>query len=414
MLTEKIQAQAIADHLAGQEVRVNPHDFSGIYADCWKAIQDKADKGEKIDALANVLDPEKYPDNAKIYQRILSLKPGGLKVETLDDIKDTIAPVEWLWEGWIPRGMITILAAVPAAGKTGFMLDLSRRVSSGTETWPDGKRIPNPGANVLFVDAEGQPEVIKERALSWKMKLKRFILKWQRDGTILNLGDSLYQDMVYEWAYAAKPELINVDSLGAINDKGENNIEDVRKILSYLRMLVSDMKCGLILSHHLRKRPGFLSPVLDMTQDDLRGSSHITAAARVILGLSVIQTTEEADPNGPRKLSVLKTNLGLYPKPLGYEIVPAFPNGFTLKWGDAPKAYKEPDKVDLCAEWLMEILEEKELPLKEIVKLAKDEDFSKGMILRARRKYPSRFKDTRGKRDPNNAWMLNSNDDQLV
>jgi hypothetical protein len=406
MLTDRIQSQAIADHLAGLEVKLNPAELTGVYAACWKAVQDKADKAQKLDALGQVLDTHQVPENARVYQQILSLKPGGLQIESLESIKDTIAPIEWLWDGWIPRGMITILAAIPGAGKTGLMLDFSRRISSGTDTWPDGKPIQNPGANVLYVDAENQPEVIKERALAWKMKTSRFFLKWPQDGEIFDLADPRYQELVYEWAYAARPELINIDSLSVIYTKGENNIEDVRRILSYLVMLARDTKAGMILSHHLRKRPGMIAPVLDLTQDDLRGSSHIVASGRAILGLSVIQTAQEFDPNGPRKLSALKMTLGPFPKPLGYEIVPAFPASYVLKWGDAPKPYRQPDKQDLCAEWLVGILEEKERSLKELEKLGKDEDFSRGVIIRARQKYPERFRDTKGKRDPGNTWAL--------
>jgi hypothetical protein len=286
------------------------------------------------------------------------------------------------------------------------MLDFSRRISSGNDAWPDGKPIQNPGANVLYIDAECQPEVIKERALGWKMKTKRFFLKWPQDGEIFDLAEPRYQDLVYEWAYAARPELINIDSLSMINTKGENNIEDVRRILSYLITLARDSKAGLLLSHHLRKRPGLIAPVLDLTQDDLRGSSHIVAAARSILGLSVIQTSQEFDPNGPRKLHALKMTMGPFPKPLGYEIVSGFPSGYSLKWGDAPKPYRQPDKIDLCTEWLVEVLSEKDRSLKELERLGKDDDFSRSNIIRARNKRPELFRDTKGKRDPSNTWTL--------
>lgn len=407
MLTERIQSQAIADQLAGLESTINPTELTGLYADVWNSIQDKAGKTEKLLALETVLNTQATPANADIYRQILSCKPGGLQIEPLDSIKDRIAPITWLWEGWIPRGMITILAAIPGAGKTGLMLDFSRRISSGNETWPDGKPIQNPGGNVLYVDAENQPEVIKERAIAWKMKTKRFYLKWPQDGEIFDLADQRYQDLVYEWAYAARPELINIDSLSVINTKGENNIEDVRRILSYLVTLARDMKSGLILSHHLRKRPSMISPVLDLSQDDLRGSSHIVAAGRSILGLSVIQTSEEFDPNGPRKLSALKMTLGPFPKPLGYEIVPAYPAGYTLQWGEAPKPFKQPDKIDKCRDWLLEILDGRELSRKQIHKLGKEEeDYSAGTINRALSRFAPLFKSSKSSHDPSNTWTV--------
>ncbi len=50
---------------------------------------------------------------------------------------------------------------------------------------------------------------------------------------------------------------------------------------------------------------------------DFRGSGHITAMARTVLGLSVVQTGKTFSLNGPRRLELVKTNLGPYPNPLG-------------------------------------------------------------------------------------------------
>ncbi len=52
---------------------------------------------------------------------------------------------------------------------------------------------------------------------------------------------------------------------------------------------------------------------------DLRGSGHLVAMARSILGMELLKTGGVDDPNGPRLLKVLKTNLGKYPKPLSVE-----------------------------------------------------------------------------------------------
>ena len=38
---------------------------------------------------------------------------------------------EWLWEGHIPRGMLTIIAGDPGQGKSAVALDIAARVSSG-------------------------------------------------------------------------------------------------------------------------------------------------------------------------------------------------------------------------------------------------------------------------------------------
>ena len=56
---------------------------------------------------------------------------------SLDQLSAGIPPVSWLWPGWIPRGMITLLCAAPGAGKSYLALDLARRLIAGLP-WPDG------------------------------------------------------------------------------------------------------------------------------------------------------------------------------------------------------------------------------------------------------------------------------------
>lgn len=406
MLNAKIQAQLICDRLAGQAVHAKADDFGDPWKACWLAIQDKAGRNEMIAALGVALDIQGHPENANLLTQILQLKPGEVLIPSLSDIEGEIQPVEWIWEDFIPRGYVTMLGAMQGAGKTALMQDVARRMMSKTELWPDGKPIANAGANIFYLDAEGMPEVIKERAIAWKMDRKKFFYKYPQGGEIFDLGQEKYQDMVFQSVYRIQPEIIFVDSLGSINTKGENNIEDVRQIFAFLTMLARDFKAGLILSHHLRKRFGVMFEGWEISLDDFRGSGHITQMARSVLALSVIQTSDETDRNGPRKLEVVKTNLGAYPKPLGFEFAAGFPKGFVLKWGDAPKQYKAPTKEDACSQWLLETLENETLSLGELEKLGKDEDFSRGTIIRARKKLGALILDSKGKKDPENKWTL--------
>ena len=40
-------------------------------------------------------------------------------------------PVEWLWEGYIPRGALTILEGDPGLGKSQIACDIAARVTRG-------------------------------------------------------------------------------------------------------------------------------------------------------------------------------------------------------------------------------------------------------------------------------------------
>jgi len=60
-----------------------------------------------------------------------------------------------------------------------------------------------------------------------------------------------------------------------------------------------------------------------------------------VLGMSIVQTGPELDRNGPRRLEVVKTNLGPYAGALGMELVGLGADGVMLKYGKAPKAYQK-------------------------------------------------------------------------
>ena len=70
---------------------------------------------------------------------------------TLAEIADTLKPVSWLWPGWIPRGMLSLLGAYQGTGKSYFVLDLARTVIHGGP-WPDGTLQDRIG-NCIYVEA---------------------------------------------------------------------------------------------------------------------------------------------------------------------------------------------------------------------------------------------------------------------
>jgi RecA-family ATPase len=77
----------------------------------------------------------------------------------------TLPDLEWLWPGWLPSGLVSLLAATPGTGKSYLALDLAHRVISGTE-FPNGSPVLTPGP-VVYVDAENTPSVFKKRVQTW-------------------------------------------------------------------------------------------------------------------------------------------------------------------------------------------------------------------------------------------------------
>ena len=132
------------------------------------------------------------------------------------------------------------------------------------------------------------------------------------------------------------------------------------------------------------------------------------AMARSVLALSVIQTGEEPDRNGPRRLEVIKTNLCVYPRALGLVLEPEDERAPTLRYGEAPKERREMTQAEECAEWLVEVLEEAGEPVKpkEIVRLAAEEGFSRALLYRVRKGLEGTVVDAGTKQAPGNRWVL--------
>ena len=228
-------------------------------------------------------------------ERPLSYPHAGALFANLPDL-------EWLWKGWLPRGLVSLLAATPGTGKSYFALDLAQRVITCGE-FPDGSPISTAG-KVLYVDAENTPMIFKKRVSVWDpTDLKNlYMMLPDEERMLINLDGCQDSDRLWDMVYTIQPTLVIVDSYGSVTLRGENNKEDVQMLLSYFNRLADGFNLALLLVHHLRKGPTQQTSYLPMTLDSIRGSSHIPAMARNVLGLQLIRTGVKQDLNGPRRL----------------------------------------------------------------------------------------------------------------
>lgn len=411
MLTRRMQVQAVADALAGEPPAHNYRDqqFSEPWRTCWKVLHYDSGLLPK-DAILSVLKTA-YPEEKQrneIIGAILAARPGlgPLLFPSLADIALTLRPITWLWQDWIPMGMLSLLGAQPGSGKSLLALDLARRIIHGME-FPDGSAVSvvDAGKPVIYVDGECVPQIITERAQTWAVDMTRLYPMLPSFEKPIDFSTIETQETLVEMIYSARPALIIIDSLGSINSRGENAVDDVRGILNFFNTVAAEFDVGMLLIHHLRKRPNL--PLLpELTFDDFRGSSHIIAMARSVLGLSLVRTGPEQDPNGPRKLQVLKTNLTAYPKPIGMELVKLHPSGVLPKYGEVPQPYSAETKADDCEAWLLELLEDGPMRPRDIVAAGEEASYSRRTIYRAREALGDRIVGTKGVKDPGNEWAL--------
>lgn len=405
MLTARMQVQAIADRLANLSVDIQPRYFQQPWASIWHAINN-AEPGTEQDALLSITSA--MPNQKDILQTILGTRPGYVPtIPSLEDIGKELSPIEWLWKGYIPRGLLTLLLASQGSGKSFVGLDFSHRIIHNLG-FPDGTPIPRPGANVIYVEAENIPQVTYERAKAYGMDQSKLYPMLADPEESIDLSTSKYQDRLTEMAHQLKPELIIIDSLTSMHNGGQNTPEDLRPMIMFLVRLAGWAGCGILLIHHIRKPPfGNKMQQADFGIEDASGSGYITQQARVVLGLRVVQTGPEFDPNGPRELKVLKSNLGEFPKALGFRFDKVSEDGARLSWDtEPPKPYREPSREDTCKEWLEDTLRKTPvgIPVKEIISMADEEGFSSRMVYRARRELRSHILNSLGHKVPGNSW----------
>lgn len=410
MLTKKRQQQIIADLLGGL---IQPDDIPTL-KDPYDYIVDLIVSNN----LHNVKDKDQQKafvnlsaesDLSDILSDIFALKPGvdpPGQYPSLAEIGPQLPPTTWLWPGWIPRGYLTLLAAWPGVGKTYLALDLANRLLS-CQRAPDDIEFQTRNNSVIFVDAEDFLPQIYERVSAWGMNTERFYPVRKPPRELLDMTKQEYQDDLIDMCHNINPDLIIVDSLSSVNSRGENNIEDIRDVLNFFAEIPQAFGCSLVLIHHPRKPGRGITQSICM--HDLRGSGHLIAMGRSILGMDVIKTGPDDNPNGPRQLKALKANLAPFPKPLSVQYSPSPQNAdvAALSYGPIELFASYPETLqDKCSEWLLNNLQDGPLSYQEIIGLAHKTDFSETTIQAARKLLGDAIADTLGPRRKGNKWTL--------
>lgn len=421
MLTERMQRQAIHALMLGKApADVRPERFSDPWRSVYMTIEHYMAKGwnaqEALAYAATVglrsVHGDKMPQGAeydRLYQALISdIERSGeaskYRPKSAKEVAARHPAVAWLWEGWMPRSMLSLIVAKPGVGKTHWVLDLVRALQQA-RAWPDGQPGPAPSATV-WVEGEGiSPEVV-ERGEALGIDMERMYMIEASDGEILDLTSLAWQEEVIETVAAVKPALVVVDSLSTITANGQDRSEQVTPLLIWLVGLARWSGAAVALIHHLRKSNGAQMEFPLIGLDDIRGSGQIVAQARSVIAVNKMGH----DLDAARRLEVLKKTIsrGATPKPLGMTAVKR-PDGLVerFEYGDAP-SIENGVKREECAEWLLDMLSDGPVALKELVEAGETMGFNKTMIWRTRKALGGLIVDTHTKQSPKNRWALAS------
>ena len=216
-----------------------------------------------------------------------------------------IIPIRWLWQGWLARGKLQILAGSPGTGKTTIAMSLAATVSSAG-CFPCGT--PANRGNVLIWTGEDDPsDTLAPRLVASGAELANvFFVR----GTVVD-GEQRSFDpgrdirlLVVEAKRIGNVQLLIVDPVVSAIIGDGHKANDVRRGLQPLVDLAQILDCAVLGITHFSKGSSGRDPL-----ERVMGSQAFGALARVVLVAAKEASSEEGSP--PRRfVARAKSNIG--------------------------------------------------------------------------------------------------------
>jgi putative DNA primase/helicase len=216
-----------------------------------------------------------------------------------------LEPVRWLWPGFLPAGMLTILGGAPGCGKTTIALALAATVTRGG-AWPDGSRCSEPG-DVLIWSGEDGNAVTAARLVATGADMKRvhFI-----DGMVAEeraVFDPGRDMLALETTAQSlsSPRLLILDPIVSAVAGDSHKGAEVRRALQPVVTLGQRLGCAVLGITHFSKGTAGRDPVERVT-----GSIAFAALARLVLVAAKVKSETDDDAEPRRVLMRAKSNIG--------------------------------------------------------------------------------------------------------
>lgn len=249
-------------------------------------------------------DFKRAASNASRLDAASSRPPAPLapvRLLTGDAVK--IEPVRWLWDGYLPAGMVTILGGSPGCGKSTIALSLAATVTRGG-SWPDGSRCDRVG-DVVIWSSEDQASVsaARLRAASADMDRVHFIDTAAADDCFDPSHDIPKLEATMERLPAARLLVLDpiVSAVAGDSHKGA----EVRRSLQPVVDLAHRLGCAVLGITHFSKGTSGRDPVERVT-----GSIAFAALARLVLVAAKVKPGPDDEGEERRVLVRAKSNIG--------------------------------------------------------------------------------------------------------
>jgi archaellum biogenesis ATPase FlaH len=288
-----------------------------------KGRQQMNDQITNYEQMMLKLGIKKREVDAKVKQLFESIKQ-VIRDTSEDEFFGTVLsevethPIEWLWQGRIPLGKITILDGDPGVGKSLIAINIAACISAG-RPMPDG----TPGIQggvILIAPEDSSADTIKPRLEAAGGDLTQVLLlntmeifDVKRRG-VYDYPFSLSRDMqdLEIIINRRNAKLVVLDPLMAVlgREVSASSDQDIREVLTPLAQLAERTKCAILIIRHLNKG--------NSSNSLYRGAGSIGIIGAARMGLIVVR-----DPNDEQRciLATTKNNLSKHASHLIYQIV---------------------------------------------------------------------------------------------
>jgi putative DNA primase/helicase len=182
----------------------------------------------------------------------------GLDVVCMSDVRPT--SIEYLWQNWLARGKVHVLAGEGGKGKTTLLIDWTARTTTG-DRWPDGAESRKPGGVLILTSEDDVEDTIAPRLIAAGADMSRvFVIRSVRDEQNRRRGFSLQADLErLEAEIKARDNIVLVifDPISSYLGKiDSHNNSDVRSVLDPLGEFAGRLRVAVVCNNHFSKGGG--------------------------------------------------------------------------------------------------------------------------------------------------------------
>jgi putative DNA primase/helicase len=254
--------------------------------------------------------------------------PPALQFARMDEVE--AKHVEWVWNGRLARGKLTLLAGEPGIGKSQTSLDIAARISVGGH-WPDGGHAPL-GSVIILSAEDSANDTLRPRLEAANADLERIhaLQATVVEGKPVTFSLQAHLEMLgNKLTEIGDTALIIIDPITSYMGKidGHQTV-DVRTVLEPLAAFAEKHDVAVLAISHPPKA------TQSKALHAVTGSLAFVAAARVVLLATKEPQTER------RLLLPVKNNLGPPAPGLGFSLAQCFIGNEILTshviWDSAP------------------------------------------------------------------------------